>query len=106
VSLGTALAVVLGVGAATYAMRAGLILVLADRNLPWWLTKALRYVAPSVLAALVVSLVANPDQPNTGLSLAETAGLVVGGLVAWRARNLIASLAGGMIAFWLVLAVT
>ncbi len=104
-SIGTGLAVVFGVGAVTYLMRAGLILALAGRTLPPWFMKALRYVAPSVLAALVVSLVADPDQANTGLSLAEVAGLVVAGAVIWRVRNLMMALAAGMTAFWLVLAV-
>jgi branched-subunit amino acid transport protein len=104
-SIGTGLAVVFGVGAITYLMRAGLILALAGRTLPAWFMKALRYVAPSVLAALVVSLVADPDQANTGLSLAEVAGLVVAGAVIWRFRNLMVALAAGMTAFWLVLAV-
>lgn len=103
-SVSTALAAVLFVGLVTYAMRAGLILALADAELPAWLTRALRYVAPSVLAALVVSLIANPDQANQGVSLAETVGVLVAIPVAWRTKNLIVTLAFGMSAFWLVLA--
>ena len=103
-SVSTALAAVLFVGLVTYAMRAGLILALADAELPSWLLRSLRYVAPSVLAALVVSLVANPDQANRGVSLAEIVGVVVAIPVAWRTKNLIVTLAVGMTAFWLVLA--
>lgn len=103
-SVGTALAAVFFVGLVTYLMRAGLILALADAELPDWLLRALRYVAPSVLAALVVSLVANPDQANQGVSLAEVVGVVVAIPVALKSRNLIATLAAGMTAFWLVLA--
>lgn len=92
------------VGVVTYAMRAGLILALADAELPDELIRALRYVAPAVLAALVVSLVSNPDMPHRGVSLAELVGVVVAIPVAWRTKNLIATLAVGMAAFWTVLA--
>ncbi|MEZ5229874.1 MAG: AzlD domain-containing protein [Acidimicrobiales bacterium] len=75
----TALALVLVVGAITYAMRAGLILALADREIPTIVTRALRNVAPAVLSTLVISLIANPDAPNVGISLPEVAGVVVAG---------------------------
>ncbi len=100
----TALLAVLGVGMITYAMRAGLILVLADTELPAPLLRALRFVAPAVLAALTVSLLANPDAPNRGITLAEIAGLAVAVAVAGRTKNLIVTLATGMSTFWLVLA--
>lgn len=101
----TALFAVLTVGAITYGMRAGLILALADTELPAWLLQALRYVAPAVLAALVVSLIADPEAPHQGVTVAEVAGLVVAAPVAWKTKNLIATLAAGMATFWLVLAV-
>jgi len=100
----TALFIVGFVGLVTYAMRAGLILTLADRTLPPTLTRGLRNVAPAVLAALTVSLVADPDQANRGVSFAELAGIVVACAVAWRTRNLIATLVAGMLTFWLILA--
>ena len=105
-SVSTALFAVLTVGVVTYAMRAGLILVLADAELPSSLLRALRYVAPAVLAALSVSLIADPDAPNRGISFAEVAGLLVAVPVAWKTRNLIATLTVGMAVFWLTLAVT
>lgn len=103
-STSTALIAVIGVGLATYAMRAGLILALADTELPTWLLRALRYVAPSVLAALVVTLVADPDAANRGVSLAEVVGLLVTAGVVIKTRNLAVTLAVGMAAFWAVLA--
>ena len=99
-----ALGAVAVVAILTYAMRAGLILALADATLPPWLLRALRYVAPAVLTALVVSLVTDPDAPNRGVTAAEVAGLLVAGSVAWRTGNLIATLVAGMGVFWLVLA--
>ena len=105
-SVSTALFAVLVVGVVTYVMRAGLILALADAALPAELIRALRYVAPAVLAALVVSLISNPELANRGVSLAEVIGVVVAVPVAWKTKNLIATLACGMTAFWVVLAVS
>ncbi|MEZ5375552.1 MAG: AzlD domain-containing protein [Acidimicrobiales bacterium] len=102
----TALALVLVVGAITYAMRAGLILALADREIPTIVTRALRNVAPAVLSTLVISLIANPDAPNVGISLPEVAGVVVAGPVAWYSKNLLVTMAAGMVVFWVLLALT
>ena len=102
----SSLIAVLGVGLATYVMRAGLILALADRELPEPVTRALRYVAPAVLSALVVSLIADPEAVNNGISIAEAVGLSVAAIVAWKSKNLVVTLAGGMTVFWILLAVT
>ena len=101
-----ALAAVLTLGLATYAMRGGLILMLADRSLPPLVERALRNVAPAVLAALVVTMVATPGEPAVGLEVAEVGGLAVAGLLTWRWRNLVVALSGGMLVFWALLAVT
>ncbi len=100
----TTLAAVVFVGVVTYVMRAGLILALADAELPPWLLRALRYVAPAVLGALTVTLVADPDAVNRGVSWPEVVGLVVAGPVAWKTKNLAVTLVVGMAAFWLALA--
>lgn len=105
-SIAAALAVVLFVGAMTYTMRAGAILALADRNLPDTLVVALRNVAPAVLAALVVSLIADADAPHRGVEFAEIIGIAVACPVAWLTRNLAITLGLGMAAFWLALALT
>ncbi len=105
-SITTSLFAVLVVGAITYGMRAGLILALADAELPTPLLRALRYVAPAVLAALTVSLIANPAAANRGISLAEIAGIVVAVPMAWKTKNLIATLGAGMAVFWVVLALS
>jgi branched-subunit amino acid transport protein len=99
----TALASVLALGVATYALRGGLILLLADRTLPQLVERALRNVAPAVLAALVVTMLADPTQPAAGVEAAEVGGLVVAGLITWRWRNLMLALSGGMVTFWLLL---
>jgi branched-subunit amino acid transport protein len=99
---GAALAAVAVVALITYSARAGLILFLADRSLPADITRALRYVGPAVLSALTVNLLAG-GQGVSGVTGQEVAAVAVGGLVAWRTKNLIASLAAGMITIWIII---
>jgi branched-subunit amino acid transport protein len=100
-STGSAILIVAVVALLTYSMRAVVIVVLGNRAIPASAERALRGVGPAVLAALAVNLAAGGDGgPN--LTLAEGISLVVAGAVAWRSRNLIATLSCGMIALWVV----
>lgn len=64
------------------------------------LQRWLRYVPPAVLAALIVPPVLAPEgHLEIGLSTwAVLAGLVV----AWRTRNVLWTIAGGMAMFWIL----
>ncbi|MDX2381749.1 MAG: AzlD domain-containing protein [Acidimicrobiia bacterium] len=95
-----ALAAVLVVGLLTYSARAVPILFLADRALPAPLERALRYVGPAVLSALVITLVAGGDG-RTGVDGAEWIALAVAVVVAAATRNLIITLVVGMAALWI-----
>ena len=64
--------------------------------------QALQYVAPAVLSALTVTLVAGSDGVS-GVEFAEVTAIAAGGIVAALTRNLIASLVAGMAVLWLVL---
>ncbi|MEZ5340566.1 MAG: AzlD domain-containing protein [Acidimicrobiales bacterium] len=91
------------VGLGTYAMRAGMILALADRALPPLLLRALSQVPAAVLAAMSVTLAADPTAG--GLTVDKAAAVVVAGIVArWR-RNLIYTLIAGMATLYIVAAI-
>lgn len=81
----------------TYAMRGGLILLLADRSLPGPIERAVRYVGPAVLAALTVSLAAGGNGDGSSLGPTEVVAILVACLVAWRTRNLMWTLVAGMV---------
>ncbi|MDC3402540.1 AzlD domain-containing protein [bacterium] len=66
------------------------------------ITRALRYVGPSVLSALTVNLVAG-GQGIDGVEFVEVAAIVVAIVVAAVARNLIGALVAGMATLWLLL---
>lgn len=97
----TAFLVIVVVGMGTYLMRSAFILLLADHQPPQWTATALTYVAPAVIAALVVSLLTTPEGVIE-VGVAEGAGLAAAGLAGWRTRNILPSLAAGMAMFWLV----
>lgn len=102
-----AVVVTLAIAVGTYLLRAGPALLLADRELPPVVRRALRNVGPAVLAALVVvSVAATGDGEGIGIELAEVVAIVAAGVVAWWRRNLIWSLVAGMAALWIALALT
>lgn len=84
----------------TYLMRASLILVMGRITLAPRVERALRYIAPAVLGALIgPAFVAAP-----GLGLALVPALLaaaVGTVLAWRFRTIPAVLVGGLATFHL-----
>lgn len=104
-SLGLAVAVTTIIAVGTYLLRAGPLLLLADRALPLVVQRALRNVGPAVLAALVAVSVAagTSDGGGPGVEVAEVGALVAAGAVAFWRRNLIWSLVAGMAALWILL---
>jgi len=98
-----AFGIVLGVAVATYVMRTGLILLLAERTLPPVLERSLSFVGPAVLAALTVSFAAgSADGGSPSITFPEAAALVIGAGVAWRAKNLIFTLVAAMTTLWVL----
>ena len=83
-------------GAGTYAMRASFLLA-ADRlaRVPPNVERLLRQIPPAALASLVVPALLRPHGELDLLSPRLVAG-VVAGLVAWRTRNVAATLVVGM----------
>lgn len=68
-------------------------------NVPDWVDTTLNYVAPAVLAALVLPKLMYVDG---GIVLANprlVAGAIAG-VVAWRTENVAATVVVGMVAFW------
>jgi branched-subunit amino acid transport protein len=102
VSTWSALAIVLMVGAMTYAMRASVIVALAGRSIPVPVARALRQVGPAVLSALAINLAAGGEAGTISLGVPEAAALVVAGVVAWWRRHLMISLLAGMSTLWIL----
>ena len=92
-------------GAGTYFSRSVFILLLARRRIPPLLRRALEYVGPSVLGALVVTMLVTPEG-RVALGTPELAALACAAIVAMTTRNHIFTLAAGMGIFWLVRSLT
>lgn len=96
----TAFLAIVVVGVGTYLSRSIFILALARRRIPDPVLVALQFVAPAVLASLVVALLI--DEGGVAVGVAEVAGFVAGGAVAHRTQNHILTLIAGMGVFWAV----
>jgi len=97
---------VLVIGAATFLMRLSFIGLAGRYRLPPLVERALRYVPVAVLTALIVpDLLAHGGGLDLGLSNARLWAGVAAIVVAWRTRNVVATVAVGMGALWLLAAV-
>lgn len=97
----TAFVATLVVGIGTYITRAVFILTLAKRRIPDGVLLALQFVAPAVLASLIVDLLLSGDG-GVALGVPEVMALVAGGFVAFKTRNHILTLVVGMTVFWVL----
>jgi branched-subunit amino acid transport protein len=93
---------ILGMALVTLATRA-LPLVAMRGELPAWLSRWLGYVPVAVFTALALRPIAVTAgaAPQLMAGPPLVAGLV-GALVAWRTGNVLATIAAGMAAFWLI----
>jgi len=94
--------VVIGVG--TYLLRLSFIGVLGTRPMPVWAEQPLRYVAPAVLAALVVPAVVLSDGSAdiTPLGNPRFVAAIVAALIAWRLKSVAGVIVGGMGVLWIL----
>ena len=88
-------------GIGTYACRALFIVALANQRFPPLALRALEYVAPAVMGALIVSMLSS-SEGEVLIGEAELVGLACATLVAWKTRNHIYTLVVAMGAFWVV----
>jgi branched-subunit amino acid transport protein len=97
----TAFVATLVVGIGTYITRAVFILALAKRRIPDGVLLALQFVAPAVLASLIIDLLVNGDG-GVAFGVPEVLALIAGGFVAFKTRNHILTLIVGMTVFWIL----
>lgn len=92
------------IGLITFAIRASSIILIGRRELPPLIKRALRFVPPAVLSAIIAPELLQPGGTlNLSLSNARLLAGVLAILVAWRTRNVILTIVAGMIVLWLLL---
>lgn len=97
--------ILLGMVAVTYSVRLSVIALIGQRDLPERLHRALRYVPPAALTAIIAPELLMPAG-SLDVSLGNErllAGLLAI-LVAWRSRSMLLAIGVGMAALWVLLA--
>jgi branched-subunit amino acid transport protein len=93
-------------GVVTFAIRLSFIALLGKVTLPPVLTRALRFVPPAVLSAIILpEMVLRNGAPDLTPSNARLVAGVLAAAVAWRTRNVLLTIAVGMAALWTLQAV-
>lgn len=95
------LVIVVIAGVGTYLMRVSLIALLGRVTIPPLGERALRLVAPTVLATIAAQGVFTVDGGLRPLDVRHGAA-VVAFLIAWRTKSIVWTLIGGMATLWLL----
>jgi branched-subunit amino acid transport protein len=95
--------IILIMGLVTFGIRLLPIVLLGRIEIPIVIQRALRFVPPAVLSAIVAPELLMPGgEFNLSLGNARLLAGVIAMLVAWRTKNVLATIAAGMIALWVL----
>ena len=95
--------IILGMGLVTFGIRLTPIVLLGRIEIPLVIQRALRFVPPAVLTAIIVpELLYTNDRLNLALSNARLLAGLLAIVVAWRTKNALVTIAVGMIALWVI----
>ena len=94
---------ILAMGVITFALRLSLIALLDRFEVPPLVTRALRFVPPAVLSAIILPELLQPDGKfNLSLGNARLLAGLIAVVVAWRTRNVLLTIGVGMLALWVL----
>jgi branched-subunit amino acid transport protein len=93
----------IGMGIVTYAIRLSLIVLIGRVAVPPIIQRALRFVPPAVLSAIIFPELLRPGGV-LDLSFGNVRLLagVLAALVAWRTKNVLLTIGVGMAALWVL----
>jgi branched-subunit amino acid transport protein len=90
-----------GMALVTIAVRYPVLALVGKIDLPKPVFRALRFVPPAVLAAIILpALLYRDDQVYIAADNSYLVAGIVAGLVAWRSKNLLLTIVLGMLALW------
>ncbi|MFA5028598.1 MAG: AzlD domain-containing protein [Candidatus Methylomirabilota bacterium] len=92
---------IVGMGIVTYAIRLSMVLLVGHAAVPPLLRRALRFVPPAVLAALILPDLLLPAAAPSAVNPRLLAGALAA-LVAWRSGSPLLAIGAGMTALWLL----
>jgi len=93
----------ISMGLVTYAIRLSLIVLIGRVDVPPLIQRALLFVPPAVLSAIIFPELLRPGG-TLDLSLGNVRLLagVLAALVAWRTKNVLLTIGVGMVALWVL----
>src|SRR5262245_54177324 len=94
--------IILGMALVTFLPRYGVLALLGRVEMPRPIFRALQYVPPAVLSAIILPALLLDKNGNLYIA-PDNSYLVAGifaGLVAWRTRNLLLTIVLGMLVLW------
>ena len=95
--------IVVFVGIGTYLTRLSFIGILGDREIPAYVERPLRLVAPAVLAAIAVpALVAPEGEVFFSFDNLRLLAGVIATIVAWKTRSIGWTIGVGMVSLWVL----
>jgi branched-subunit amino acid transport protein len=102
----TAWLIVVGMGVITYLIRLSLIALLGRMDVPPIIQRALRFVPPAVLSAIIFPELLSPGGTlDVSWSNVRLLAGILAAIVAWRTKNVLLTIAVGMAALWILKAV-
>lgn len=103
----TEVAIIVGMMAVTFLTRYSFFALGERLVFPPLVKRALKYVPPAVLTAIVFPMVFLPDGKTWNIDWhnAWLAGALASGVLSWRFKNLLAAIGGGMCVYvlWRIL---
>ncbi len=95
--------IIIAMGLVTFGIRLLPIVLLGRIEIPLVVQRALRFVPPAVLSAIIApELLMSGGQVNLSLGNARLIAGVLATIVAWRTKNVLLTIAVGMIALWVL----
>lgn len=95
--------IIIAMGVVTFGIRLLPIVLLGRIEIPLVVQRALRFVPPAVLSAIVAPELLMPGgEFNLSLDNARLVAGLIATVVAWRTKNVLLTIAVGMITFWVL----
>ena len=94
---------IISMGLITYAIRLSAIVGLKDKSIPTAVRKALDFVPPAVLSAIIFpELLISGGELNLTLGNARLIAGIVAAFTAWRTENVLWTVGAGMAVLWIL----
>jgi branched-subunit amino acid transport protein len=95
--------IIIGMGLVTFGIRLVPIVLLGRIEIPLLVQRALRFVPPAVLTAIVVpELLYRDGQIDASLTNVRLLAGLMAVVVTWRTKNALITIGVGMVALWIL----